>query len=106
MPDLFGKIDNKTGVEPPCQFIYWTICRPVFRHKLMVGIVMVRHILLSVKYPLNVCLLDVQGTIGVIETRNVSVIRVKSVNSCAPSSTPRREVIMLCSESCYSIWSG
>ena len=55
------------------------------------------HVAVS-EMPLSVCPLDMQGTIGTIETRNVSVIGVKSVKSCAPSSTPWKEVMMLCSE--------
>ena len=37
---------------------------------------------------------------------DVSVIGMKSVESCAPSSTPWRKVTMLCSESCCSMQSG
>ena len=83
---------SQTGVESPCRSICWTVCWPVFRHKLMIWIVMVRHMLLSLKYPLSVCPSDMQGTFGIIWTRNVSVTGVKSVKSCAPSSTPWSEI--------------
>ena len=106
VPQLLGEIVNETGVKPIYQSIYRTICWSIYRHKLMVGIIMVRYITIY-EVPLErLSFWRYMGTVWSLNHGMFLWLDRKVSNPSVPSNMPLRVVMMLCSESYCSILSG